>query len=221
MLGCETRTAEPKPDALVQTPVAPPQPEPLFDGQSLDGWESTSYGGEGEITVQDGALVIGVGDMLSGVTTTRDDYPTMDYEIELEAMKASGIDFFCGLTFPVDQSHCSLIVGGWAGTVVGFSCIDGADASENKTSISRKFEKDQWYKIKLRVQSSELKAWIDDELVITQDIDGREVAVRNDADPSCPLGFCAFQTEAHLRNIKLTRIEPVPSTDSEADESQN
>ena len=120
----------------------------------------------------------------------------------------------------MNDTHCSLIVGGWAGTVVGFSCIDGDDASENETSISQKFEKNQWYKIKLRVQPTELTAWIDDQLVITQNIEGRKVSVRNDADPSCPLGFCAFQTEAHLRDIKITRLESQQASDSDADQSQ-
>ena len=162
LLGCEsTSSNSTETDNTVEdqtTQATLPKPESLFDGQSLEGWESTSYGGEGEITVEDGSLVIGVDNMLSGVTTTREDYPTMDYEIELEAKKVNGIDFFCGLTFPVNDTHCSLIVGGWAGTVVGFSCIDGDDASENETSISQKFEKDQWYKIKLRVQPTKLTA---------------------------------------------------------------
>lgn len=180
--------------------------ESLFDGQTMEGWQSTSYGGEGEITIEGGCLVIGVGETLSGVTTTREDLPTIDYEVQLQAKKVSGIDFFCGITFPVNDTHCSFIVGGWAGTVVGFSCVDGKDASENPTSISKKFEKNQWYNIKLRVQQNVLTAWIDDQLVVTQDIEGLEVAVRNDADPSCPFGFCAFQTESHLRNIELMRL---------------
>jgi hypothetical protein len=49
----------------------------------------------------------------------------MNYEIKLEAKKVTGNDFFCGMTFPVGDSFCSFIVGGWGGPVVGLSSIDG------------------------------------------------------------------------------------------------
>ncbi|MBN2588491.1 MAG: hypothetical protein JXA96_01410 [Sedimentisphaerales bacterium] len=49
---------------------------------------------------------------------------TMSYEITLEAMRVEGSDFFCGLTFPVDENPCTLIPGGWGGTLCGLSCIN-------------------------------------------------------------------------------------------------
>ncbi|MEZ6113002.1 MAG: hypothetical protein R3C99_18620 [Pirellulaceae bacterium] len=60
--------------------------------------------------------------------------PKTNYELSLEAKRLDGTDFFCGLTFPVGDTHCSFIVGGWAGGVVGLSSIDGLDASENQTT---------------------------------------------------------------------------------------
>ena len=73
-----------------------------------------------------------------------------------------GIDFFCGLTFPVKEDFCSFIVGGWAGAVVGLSTIDGLDASENETTKLMRFEKDEWYKIKLRVTFEKIETWINE-----------------------------------------------------------
>ena len=50
---------------------------------------------------------------LSGITTTLKDLPTTNYEVEFEAQRVMGTDFFVGYTFPVGDSACSLILGGW------------------------------------------------------------------------------------------------------------
>ncbi|MFM8890206.1 MAG: S46 family peptidase, partial [Planctomycetia bacterium] len=80
----------------------------LFDGKALGRWRSTRFGGEGEVGVEDGALRIGMGADLSGVTWDGE-FPKQDYEITLEAQRADGHDFFCGLTFPVGDDPCSFI----------------------------------------------------------------------------------------------------------------
>ena len=46
-----------------------------------------------------------------------------------------GGDFFATLTFPVDDSFCTFVTGGWGGDIVGLSSIDGWDASDNETRI--------------------------------------------------------------------------------------
>src|SRR5438477_3634761 len=84
----------------------------LFDGKSLHGWKVTEFAGRGEVNVENGRLQLHSGVMLTGVSYTND-LPRIDYEVSLEAMKVDGSDFFCGLTFPVEASFCSLIVGGW------------------------------------------------------------------------------------------------------------
>jgi len=84
---------------------------PLFDGHSLAGWRITEFGGQGRVTVRKGLLLLSAGTPFTGVHWTNDP-PKMNYEISLEAMRVSGSDFFCGLTFPVRDSFCSLIVGG-------------------------------------------------------------------------------------------------------------
>src|SRR6187397_1050193 len=101
----------------------PAKPTPLFDGKSLDGWKITPFGGEGEVTVKDGAIVMEMGNDMTGITWTKP-FPKMDYEVSLEAMRVAGGDFFCGLTFPVNDKPCSLIIGGWGGGTVGLSSID-------------------------------------------------------------------------------------------------
>jgi hypothetical protein len=180
-----------------------PQEVALFDGTSLEGWEISPFGGQGEVLVQDGALVLEPGFPLTGVTSTRKDLPLHNYEILVEARKTEGIDFFCGLTFPVNETHCSLIVGGWAGAVVGLSQIDHQDAAHNETRRLKKFERGRWYSIRLRVEPKRIRAWIDDEAIVDQDTTDRQLSVRNETLPSRPLGICSFETRAEIRKIAL------------------
>jgi hypothetical protein len=138
--------------------------------------------------------------------TYKKDFPVTNYEIRLEAKRVDGIDFFCGLTFPVEKSHCSLIVGGWAGAVVGLSSIDDRDASENDTTKYINFQDRRWYPIRVRVTRDRIQAWIDDKPVVNQDIRNRKVSTRAEVDLSKPLGIAAWQTRAAVRKIEFRRL---------------
>ncbi len=194
--------------ATTRPPAPAPAWQPLFNGKDLAGWKKTNFGGEGEIAVKDGQIDMEFGYSLTGITYAKQDLPRTSYELRLEAMRVDGIDFFCGLTFPVEDSHCSFIVGGWAGTVVGLSNIDGKDASDNETTKYMNFKTKQWYRIKVRVTPERIQAWIDDQLVVNQSIVGRKIGLRNEVDPSVPLGICAWETKAALRNIQIRRLAP-------------
>ncbi|NCB08574.1 MAG: DUF1080 domain-containing protein [Bacteroidia bacterium] len=174
----------------------------LFDGKTLDGWEITSFGTEGPVSVSDGNIVLAFGDGCTGVTWIKD-FPRSNYEVTLEAMRVSGNDFFCGMTFPVNESHCSLIVGGWGGPVVGLSTIDGNDAANNSTKILKKFDKNVWYKIKLQVTDENIVAWIDDEVVVDFEIGDHVISIRPEVGLSRPFGITSWNTTAALRNIRL------------------
>lgn len=186
-----------------------PQDNPgraLFDGKTLAGWEATNFGGEGEVEVADGSIQLAMGYPMTGVTSIHESLPTVNYEVSLEAMRIDGTDFFCGLTFPVAESHCSLIVGGWGGTIVGLSNIDGMDAASNDTMLHMNFDNERWYRIRLRVIPGTISVWIDDKLVIDKDIQGNELAVRNEVLPSRPLGICGFQSQCAIKNILLKTV---------------
>ena len=118
-------------------PEAKPAWESLFDGKSLKGWKTAEFAPKGEATVANGELRIPAGEPHSGIVRDGEPPARMNYEIELEAMRTQGHDFFCGLTFPVNQDPCTLICGGWGGTLVGLSSIDDLDASENQTATNR------------------------------------------------------------------------------------
>lgn len=177
---------------------------PLFDGQSLKGWQETAFRGRGEVRAKDGMILIGKGH-LTGITFNGE-FPKSDYEIRFEAARLDGSDFFAGITFPVKDSFCTWINGGWGGTVVGLSSLDDDDASENDTSTARDFVKGRWYAFRLSVTEKRIQGWIDGELIIDADIVGRKVGLRpGEMDLSTPLGFATYSTVAGLRKIEYRR----------------
>lgn len=199
------------PTLTAQNASALPKDEewkPLFDGKTLANWQPTSFGGEGQVHVEDGQIILDMGGDLTGITWSGGPLPNTDYEISLEAMKLDGNDFFCGLTFPVGDSYCSFIVGGWAGVVVGLSSIDGRDASENETTRLMKFLKDRWYRIRVRVTQAKIETWIDQEKIVDVVTTGRRISVRGEVEPSKPLGIASWRTKAALRDIKMRRVQP-------------
>jgi hypothetical protein len=180
---------------------------PLFDGKTLAGWKATDFGGEGEVTVEEGQIILRMGQPLTGITwKDAATIPTDEFEISLSAMKRKGDDFFCALTFPVRDSHASFVVGGWAGTVVGLSSINGSDASENETTQYEKFDSNKWYNIRVRVAGGKIECWIDDKQMVDVELEGKRISTRIEVDANRPLGICNYTVESALKDIKLKRL---------------
>jgi len=173
----------------------------LFDGKTLGGWEVTNFGSQGDVEVKEGRLILGVGDGCTGVTWKKD-FPKINYEIRLDAMRVDGTDFFCGLTFPVGKDPCSLIVGGWGGSLCGLSSLDGEDAASNETTTYETFKNGQWYPVRLRVTPKRITAWVDGKKIVDQSIENRRLSVRIEVEASRPLGLASWCTTAALRNIE-------------------
>lgn len=178
----------------------------LFDGRSLNGWRTTEFFKPGHVEVRNGLILLPKGNPFTGVNYTNE-MPKVNYEIALEAMRVSGSDFFCGLTFPVGDSFASLIVGGWGGSLVGISCLDGADASENETTQFITFETGKWYRVRLRVTEHKIEAWIEQKKVANVTITGRKVSLRfGDIELSKPFGIASWDTGGAVREVKLRSI---------------
>jgi hypothetical protein len=177
----------------------------IFDGKTLNGWEITNFGPQGPVEVSGGRILLVMGDGCTGITYKKD-FPTVNYEVTLEAMRVNGTDFFCGMTFPVGKDPCTLIVGGWGGTVVGLSSINGKDASENETTKLMKFEKGRWYNIRLEVTEKNISAWIDEVPVVDFTINGKKLSIRPEVQLSRPFGITSWTTTAAIRNIRVRNI---------------
>lgn len=191
----------PEPPAAAAEPTT--NEIPLFDGKTLGSWVKTQFGGEGEVFVNEsGNLELGFGAVITGVHWGAEVPAVSNYELSLEAMKLDGNDFFIALTFPVKDSHATFVVGGWGGGVVGISCVDDLNASENETMNIEGFENDVWYKIRVRVSDGKLEAWIDDDQKVDLELEGRKISLLpGDIELSVPIGLAAFQTRAQYRNI--------------------
>jgi hypothetical protein len=218
LLSCIVWPTKAAPPAATPTNApATPAPGPnrwstnwsaLFDGQSLTNWAVSDFVGHGPITVEDGHIKIGKGEDLGGINWTNGPLPKTDYEISLDAVKTAGADFFCGLTFPVADSSCSLIVGGWGGGLVGLSSLDDRDASENETTRVVEIETGHWYHVVVRVTPQKIEAWLDKENIVSVSIVGRKVSLRpGPIYLSEPLGVATYSTTAELKDFKLRLLE--------------
>ena len=175
---------------------------PMFDGKTLKGWKETPFTGRGTVKVEEGAIILGAGAQMTGVSWTGD-FPKQNYEVRMEAARLQGADFFAGITFPVFHTFCSWINGGWNGEVVGLSSLDGYDASENETSQRIQFEKGRWYKLRFQVTAERIAAWIDDELTFEFAVGSREVGLRyGEIELSKPFGIASYRTQAGVRKIE-------------------
>ncbi len=178
----------------------------LFDGKTLDGWKNAPFGGGSEAEVETGLLQVDAGEELSGVQYIKP-VPRMGYEVSLEAMRRNGLDFFCGLTFPVGEKHLTFVVGGWGGSTVGLSSIDKQDASQNETNKIRFFKDNQWYKIRLRVEPERIQAWIDQEQVVDLNTKGKALDLRpGEIEISVPFSLATFRTAASFREIRMRAL---------------
>ena len=187
----------------------------MFDGKSLGQWQISDFYKPGKVYIKDGTIYIeksANAGFMQGINWTGP-LVKMNYEITLEAMRVDGEDFFCGLTFPVNESFCTLILGGWGGTLCGLSSLDGYDASENETTTFVDFKNNQWYKVRLRVTENRIQAWVDYELLIDADITDKIIDIRIECLPCLPLGIATYQTTAAIRNIKLQKIEDIANSD--------
>jgi hypothetical protein len=230
--GCRSAATPPESRSSGQTPAEPPGPTQmapavtaqraetpaapapessaeisLFDGNTLGQWKSTDFGGQGEVAVKDGAIHMAMGSYMTGITWTGP-VVRMNYEITLEAMRVEGYDFFCGLTFPVGEKPCTLVLGGWGGSLCGLSSLDHFDASENETTKMMSFENGKWYRVRLRVVPDRIQAWLDGEDLVDVDTTGKHLGIRLEVEESQPLGIATWNTAGAVRNIRLKKLPP-------------
>lgn len=203
-------TAAPAPEPP-SAPAPAPAPEPkkdpnehvLYDGKALGQWESIGFGGEGVVEINpEGNIEVGFGAIMTGIKWTGEVPAKSNFEIELDAQKIDGNDFFCAITFPVKESHATFLAGGWGGGVVGLSSVDDLDASENETMNVGGFETGRWYHFRVRVTDAKIEAWIDDKQMVDLELKDRKISLRpGDIELCVPLGLASFQTRAQYKNI--------------------
>ncbi len=195
--------------APVQSPGAERDWQVLFDGRSLDKWEvieSGEFSQAGNVVVRDGSLVLETGKPATGVRWTGD-FPTTNFELVLEGKRVAGEDFFCGLTFPVQEGSLTLILGGWGGWVVGLSCINGRYAIDNTTAQAIRFEQDRWYKFRVQVTKTHVRVWADDKQIIDLATEGQKLAASEEMKPCLPVGLATWNTTGAIRSVRYRAVK--------------
>ena len=182
----------------------------LLSPKDLSGWEVVKdydFKNHGPIAVEDGVLTLGKGSPASGVRI-KGEFPKMNYEVEFEARRVDGSDFFCGLTFPIQESHCTLIIGGWGGGVVGLSNIDTMAAVENETTRYLEVEDNRWYKVALTVSEQQIQVWIDNLEYANVKTKEHKFDIWWEQEPARPFGLVSWNTGAEFRNIQIKPVAP-------------
>ena len=168
----------------------------------VTGWQETKFTGHGTARIENGNIFLDPGAPMTGVTRTGE-FPKTDYEIRYEAVRLKGGDFFASLTFPVGDSHCTWVTGGWGGDIVGLSSIDGWDASDNETRSYFTFEPNRWYAFRIQVTAAAIRVWIDEQAVVNVPIAGRKIDLRRgEMNLSTPLGFASYNTAGGIRKVE-------------------
>ncbi|MDR1383716.1 MAG: DUF1080 domain-containing protein [Planctomycetaceae bacterium] len=191
-----------------------PKWKSLFDGKTLDGWKAPEDTTAGQVKVESGCIVLGQGDLSTGIKYVKP-FPKTNYEITYQAKRVKGYDFFGTITFPVKDSFCSFVNGGWGGGTIGLSSINGYDASENETSSYYSFKDDEWYQFRVCVSDDRITVWVNaledksaekQEPEIDVTLKEKEISIRIEVNPYKPLGFTSWVTEGWLRDIKYREL---------------
>ncbi|MSR48287.1 MAG: hypothetical protein EXS13_14710 [Planctomycetes bacterium] len=176
-------------------------------------WSEVRFGGSGGVEESVSGVRLFAGSPLTGIawpsfesdaipTTPPSSCSSMNYEIEVEAARVSGTDFFCALTFPVGDAHLTLVLGGWGGSTCGFSCLDGRDASSNPTTRYRRFEKGRFVTARVRVTPECVDAFLDGEALCSTPLADVALSLRTEILPCQPLGIASYATTAQLRAVR-------------------
>ena len=180
-----------------------------FDGKKIPaGWKRTQYGGEGSIDTEVGVIRMEIGQALTGLHWETKDFPKNNFEFRVRARRIVGEDMTCGLTFPVGDQFASLIVGGWGGSVVGISCINGKPADENETTKNLQLKHNQWYTVRVQFHSERLICFVDDEKVVDLATKGRKFSLRGDCESSQPFSVFTFGTCIEVDRLEIVRLGP-------------
>lgn len=182
---------------------------PRFQVKSLEGWKVVDrffFDRHGKVTAADGEVRLEAGRPGTAIAW-QGAMPTQNYEVTLEAKRIAGSDFFCGLTFPIDKSYCTLILGGWGGGTTGLSNIDDFPAVENETTGFEEFQQDRWYKVRLRVTPQRIGVWLDQKQIVDVDPAERRFGIWWEQEPVCPFGIATWNTTAAVRKLKVECVK--------------
>lgn len=191
---------------------APPQRWDLFSSPLVEHWKDAEMLRSGGVWHEKDGFTLKAGSPMTGIvfpTWEQDGLPLTDYRVTYDAMRVSGRDFFGSVTFPVgSRERCvTFVLGGWGGSQVGISSIDGLDATMNATGSVQRFEDGKWYRIRIEVTRETLIVWMDDRKLLQAAIAHADLSLRSgEIDLCVPFGFASYGTEGRIRNCVVEQL---------------
>lgn len=201
----EAKTAPKK----VKKPTDLGEPIKIFDGKTLKDWlviDTFDFMDHGKVEVKDGVLKLQKGQPATGVSYKKK-LPKSNFEISFKGRRVEGSDFFCGITFPVKESYCTLILGGWGGSLVGLSNIDDFSAAENETTQVVQFKNGKWYDVRIRVMDEFIRIWIDKKKIIDVETKNRKFSIWWEQEPVRPLGIVSWFSSGELKDLTFHKVK--------------
>ncbi|MCA9216078.1 MAG: DUF1080 domain-containing protein [Planctomycetales bacterium] len=181
----------------------------IFDKKSLKNWrivDTFDFDQHGKVEVRDGTIHLEEGKPATGISI-KSKIPKTNYEVSFAARRVKGSDFFCGLTFPIKEEFCTLILGGWGGQLVGLSNLDSFNAAENHTTQVIDFKNGQWYKVRLRVTDEFIRIWVDGEKIIEVEANRHKFTIYWEQEPVRPLGLVTWYTYGEIKDLKMHKLQ--------------
>ncbi len=186
----------------------------LFSSVLIERWKEAPMDKSGGIRRETDGFTLKEGAPMTGIVFPewfKEGLPAVDYAITYEAMRVGGSDFFGSVTFPVrdEKTFVTFVLGGWGGTQVGISSIDGYDAASNPTGSSQQFENGKWYRVHIEVRAEEIQVQLNGRRIVQANIAGRTLGLRGGEISNClPFGFATYGTEGRIRSCVVERLPP-------------
>jgi hypothetical protein len=192
--------------------------EIIWNGKDLTGWEVVAAP-DREVDPCGGQLDFIASPHSTDILWKYDVFPTVDYEVKLEAKRVTGNGAFCHMVFPVKTRHCILVIGGQPeggegeeGKIVGLDRVNDLKLVDpnNETQKTMHFERNRWYQVHLRVTREKVVVLIDGKEVIN--VAAHKLKLPDRWEFLEPFGLGTWQTKGAMREIKRLRHEEQPAS---------
>ncbi|MEZ0264138.1 MAG: hypothetical protein ACAI43_05380 [Phycisphaerae bacterium] len=128
------------------------------------------------------------------------------YDFTVEFTRTGG-DSCVVQMFTVNGHPCSLVLGGWSGTVSGFQHIGGKSAQQNHTAYTGlDWAPNVRHTATVKVRRNRIEAWVDGKRIATHTTTGADLTNKDRATGPAPLGIGSDYSPTTFHKVTLTRV---------------
>ena len=164
-------------------------------------------GESGDVRIDGGRILLEAGDPWTALVCTREEFPE-SYELEFEGMTPDKWSGLPAVVFPVGGERGVYVIGACGGGETGLVGFDGLGMVLNGTMQRKFYWPGQWFRVRLRVTSTAIQAWVDKRKMLDLPTVGRAFEVWPSYDYARPLALVTRDINAYARNVRIRPIEP-------------